>query len=181
MGLEGDLSLPPKCAAAPSHCHHGLFADAWQTFREQLLFLLSATQKGKWDMRGRWERPVGGSQASYLLQGVGLCTEGRRRLCLGLSPCKASPPRAAFDDECPSQTGWRTGLSVLDLAHPTHLKHGEWFFSCHPRAGDSRCLSVCCLQQASDVSSHSTGATAVSQKSLRGREKGLRRDGEKGK
>lgn len=48
--------------------------ENWQKFQEELLFLLSITQKGKLDIRKVCWR---GSQASYQLQGVGLCTEGK--------------------------------------------------------------------------------------------------------
>lgn len=97
-----------------------------------------------------------------------------------LSLCKASPPILAFDDESPSQTGWRTGLSVLDLVHPTHLKSRECFSPVIPEPGDAHCLSVCCLQQASEISSRSREATALSQKDLQGKMKGSRRGRGKG-
>lgn len=65
-------------------------------------------------------------------------------LCL----CKASPPVLAFDDETPSQTGWRTGLSVLDLVRPTHLKSRECFSPVIPERGTlTACLSAACSRR----------------------------------
>lgn len=144
--LEGDPSLPPtsphKVPTAPCRCQHGPFADAWQKF-QGLLFLLSVTQKGKWDIRKVCWR---GSQASYQFQGVELCTEGRS-LPFAVSLQSASS-LLAFDAESPSQTGWRTGLSVLDLVHPTQLKSRECFSSAIPeRRMLTACLSAACSRR----------------------------------
>lgn len=71
------------------------------------------------------EEPVGGSQASNILQGVGPCSEGgNSALCCLFAKCLL-PSILAFDAECPSQTGWHAGLSVLDGLHPAHLKSRE--------------------------------------------------------
>lgn len=95
--------------------------------------------------------------------------------------CKASPPGLAFTAECLSQTCWRSGLSVLDLVCPTHLKHRECFSPVILQRGTlTAYLSAACSRH-QRLSSHSTEATVVSQKGLQGKKKGSRRDGEKGK
>lgn len=68
--------------------------------------------------------------------------------CLLLCLCKASPPLLAFDAESPSQTGWRTGLSVLDLVHPTQLKSRGCFSPVIPEWRTlTACLSAACSRR----------------------------------
>lgn len=100
--------------------------------------------------------------------------------CLLLCLCKASLPLLAFDAERPSQTDWCTGLCLgFSTSYPAEKK--GMLFSCHPWMEDDHCLSVCCLQQALVISSHSRQATAVSQKGLQAKKEGSRRGREKGK
>lgn len=144
IGLEGDPSLPPT---SPQQ----LLATA-STVLLQMLgrnFKKDCCSYSLLPRRenGTSEKSVGECPRVVINFGEwGWARKGGG--CLLLCLCKASLPLLAFDAVSPSQTGWRTGLSVLDLAHPTQLKSRECFSPVIPkRRMLTACLSAACSRR----------------------------------